>query len=525
MKRKSVILFLVGVIIIIATVGQLHSQSLDRRASPTPLPDWIPTPNDLAMVSESRLLQAVEVAQQAVEKAPEKADTWGQLGNVYLVHGWERQAAPCYRRAAEIQPNEFRWFYYLGLSTYKATPEVAVDAFAQAITLDPKYPPAHINHAYALRRLGRFESAKKHLERAKTLDPKNPFADLELGELALAAKQFEVARKYLTRALTLNPEQSEAHSAMAQVALVLGDAQAAKRHSQAARKPTKHAEMRDPLWWELLKVGVTAKRYAERGTRHMEAGDFENAIANLAVAASSKKKDAEIWFNYGVALLSVNRYKQAQAALEHTLAVINENDLEGGMSPKTPKELAFLEIHSYYNLGFVYNRTEQTSKAIPAYQKAIKLNPDFANAYAGLGLVYGKQRRLGEAITHGKKAIKIAPANVELHRSLATIYWQAKMYNEAAIEYQTILGYKPRDAGAIHQLGLILMGNKMYDEAMTCFKKVLEIQPHDPLAHGALATVLYKLGDHRAAIDEFQAVLRLAPDNRNAQLMLRQLAR
>ena len=149
MKRIHLILLLVGVAITLAGMGQLHFQNPDHGSKPAPLPDWIPQPNDLGMVSEPRLLQAVEAAQKAVAEAPREANAWGQLGHVYLIHGWETAAAPCYRRAGEIEPAEFRWFYYLGLSTYEAVPEEAVNAFAQAIALDPKYPPAYVKHAYA----------------------------------------------------------------------------------------------------------------------------------------------------------------------------------------------------------------------------------------------------------------------------------------------------------------------------------------------------------------------------------------
>ena len=207
------------------------------------LPDWIPQPGDLVLVSEPRLLKAAESAQKAVANSPDDARTWGNLGNVYLVHGWEAEAARCYQRAVNIDPTEFRWFYYLGLSTYKTDAQTAVDAFRKAIALDPHYPPVYVNHAHALRRLGRPEEARQHLLHVIELEPKNPFAEVALGELSLASKQFDDARIHLERALELNPAQSEAHAAMAQVALALGDKEAANRHAQAARKPSKHAEM------------------------------------------------------------------------------------------------------------------------------------------------------------------------------------------------------------------------------------------------------------------------------------------
>ena len=525
MSRVYRIPLLVIVTLTFAVISRDYSFATNRQSKPAALLEWIPQPVDLALVSEPRLLQATESAQKAVADAPDKADTWGDLGNVYLVHGWEAEAARCYQRAVKLDATEFRWFYYLGLSTYKTDAQTAVDAFTKAIALDSDYPAVYVNNAQALRRLGRFEEARDQLLDVIELDSKNPFAELALGELALAAKEFGDAQIHLKRALKLNPAQSEAHAAMAQVALALGDKEAARHHAEAARKASKHTEMDDPLWWEVVKVGVTAKRYAERGTRYMEIGDFATAATELAVAASSKPKDAEIWFNYGIVLLRTNRYGKAREALEHALFIIDENDLEGGMSPKTPKEIAFLEIHSNYNLGYVYERLGERVKAIAAYKRAIELKPDFANAHSGLGVLYAKTGRIREGVALCKKATQLAPDNIEVQRSLATVYWQAKLYNNAAEVYDNIVRLDPDDKGALHQLGVIYMGKRMYPEALAKFKRVLAIQPDDPLAHGAMGTVYLKLGNRPAAIAEFQTVLRLDPNNRTAQRMLRQLTR
>ena len=136
MSRVYRIPLLIIVTLSLADIIQVYSFATNRQSKPAALPEWIPQPVDLALVSEPRLLQAAEAAQKAVADAPDKADTWGDLGNVYLVHGWEAEAARCYQRAVKLDPTEFRWFYYLGLSTYKTDAQTAVEAFTKAIALD-----------------------------------------------------------------------------------------------------------------------------------------------------------------------------------------------------------------------------------------------------------------------------------------------------------------------------------------------------------------------------------------------------
>ena len=484
-------------------------------------PSWVPQPSDIVSVEEQRLVAAVKTAQKALMDAPKDATAWGQLGNIYFVHGWEPEAALCYRSAVEIAPTEFRWLYYLGLTTYKVNPQAAAQTLAEAIKLDPHYAPAHIYRAAALRSIGHFKQARIHLETANALDPRNPFASLWLGELALATQQFETAQSHLQRALKLNPEQSEAHAALAQIARILGDTEVATEHAHASRKRTKYTQMRDPLWWEVLKLGVTAQRYAERGNRYLQQGDFKRAVSELEVALSGLSKDAHLWLNYGIALLLNKQYSEAIAVLENTLTLIRDAE----NTTRNPTEIADLKVQSHYNLGLAYYHDGKIEQAIAAYQTAIHLEPNFAEAYGGLGVIYWRTGDLDAAIRHCQKAIKIAPENIEFHQNLTQIYWQKGLYDRAAIGYRIILELKPSDENALHHLGLILLSKQEYAEAVSCFQKVLQRNPNNALTHGALGTAYHQLGEIDLAIQEFQAVLRLDPRNSDAREMLERLGR
>ena len=276
----------------------------------------IPEPADLDFVEEQLLLATIETAQEAVRNSPDAAEAWGQLGHVYLIHGWEVPAIPCYRRASLLAPDEFRWLYFLGRLTKERQPEAAVKSLTRALTLNGEYAPAHLYLASALRILGKLDEARQHLEHAKRLQPNNPFSELWLGEIALARQQLELARTHLENALHLNPGQSEAHALIAQVAVAFGDKQAAKQHAQAARHASQYSELSDPLWWDVLRAGVTAPLYAERGRRYMSEGDYASAVAEFEPLISNGQKDVDLWLDYGIALLHTEAYNKAFAVLE-----------------------------------------------------------------------------------------------------------------------------------------------------------------------------------------------------------------
>ena len=484
-------------------------------------PSWVPQPSGMEYLEEQRLLATVRTAQKALAEAPKDATAWGQVGNVYFVHGWGVEAAQCYRGAVENAPDEFRWLYYLGLTTYKVAPQAAAQTLDEAIKLDSQYAPAYIYRAATLRSLGQLDQTKAHLETANELDPQNPYASLWLGELALTTQQFKTARTHLLRALKLNPEQSEAHAAMAKVARVLGDMETATLHAEASQKRTKYTPMHDPLWWDVLKLGVTAQRYAERGNRYLQQGDFKRAASELETAISGLDKDPHLWLNYGIALLLNKQYSEAIAVLENALVVIRDNE----NTTWNPTEITDLQVQSHYNLGLAHYQDGRIEKAMTAYQQAVQLEPNFAEAYGGLGVIYWRTGNLDAAILHCQKAIKIAPENIEFHQNLVRIYWQKGMYDAATVGYRIILDLKPEDAHALHHLGLILLSKNEYYEAVSCFQEVLQINPDNALTHGALGVAYYKLGEENLAIHEFQEVLRLDPRNPNARKMLGRLLR
>ena len=500
----------------------------------------IPQPADLDLVEEKLLLNAIETAQEAVRNSPDDAEVWGQLGHVYLSHGWEVPAIPCYRRANLLAPDEFRWFYFLGRLMNARQPEEAAKHLTRALMLNPEYASGHLYLASALRILGKLDDAEHHLERAKDFQPNNPFSDLWLGEIALARQQVKLARIHLERALHLNPGQSEAHALMAQVAIALGDQQTAKQHARAARRPSQYGELSDPLWWDVLRAGVTAPLYLERGRRYMSEGDYASAVAEFEPLISQAQKDVEVWLDYGIALLRTERYSEAFAVLERAQSLLrSDKDLQ---KQKTSDEISYLKAQVYSYIAQIYYETERTDSAIHTAQKSIELLHNLvkksqasdgisdsrhctflANVYANLAMVYEDTGQLEQAITQYQKALELLPTKPSLHRNLAGVYWKKRRYAEAEPHYEAIIADDRTDTQAVYRLGLIFLTKGKYVEAALQFVRVINLDAEHVQAYGALGIAYQELGNIAGAIKAFEKMLQLEPDNKNALETLKQL--
>jgi len=503
----------------------------------------VPQPADLGFVEEKRLLDAIEAAQAAVRNSPDDANVWGHLGDVYLSHGWEIPAIPCYRQASQLAPDESRWHYLLGRLNKLHAPKESVEHLTRVLALDSKYAPAHLYLASALRILGRLDEAWHHLERAKELQPDNPFSELWLGEIALSRQQIQTARTHLEGALRLNPEQSEAHALMAQIAIASGDAHAAQQHALAARHPSQYRELPDPMWWKVLQAGVTAPLYAERGKHYMSKGDYARAVAEFKPLISDTQKDIKVWFDYSISLLHTGQHTEALTAFERIQWLLH-NDVEV-QKERSADEIAYLKAQVYNYMGQVYYENGRIDAAIHACQKALqsgktpngtaetssshgRLNPSdydtfFANVHANLALVYENTGQLEAAISHYQQALQQVPFKPSVHRNLAGVYWKKRRYAEAEPHYKQVIAYDDSDVQVLYRLGLIFLMKDGYHEAVSQFKKVIAIDARHVRAYGALGVAYQKLGNIPEAIGIFEKVLELEPNNKAALDMLKQL--
>ena len=503
----------------------------------------VPEPADLGLVEEELLLDAIKDAQAAVRNSPEDAVVWGYLGHVYLSHGWELPAIPCYRQATVLAPDVFRWHYLLGRLNKQHHPETAVEHLIRALALDPKYVPAHLYLASALRILGRLDEARHHLQRAKELQPDNPFSALWLGEIALSKQQIEKARTHLERALFLNPGQSEAHALMAQITLASGNIESSKQHAQAARHLSQYDELADPVWWEVLQAGVTAPLYVERGRHYMSIGDYARAVAEFEPLISDTQKDIEVWLNYGVSLLHTARHKDALEVLVRAQSILHDDD--GIQKERSTNEIAYLKAQIYNYMGQIYYETGQIDTAIRACQKALQFaqllssgqendipqrhlnlsdySTFFSNVHGNLAMVYENTNQLEKASTHYQKALELQPAKPSLHRNLAGVYWKKRRYTEAESHYKQVIASDATDVQAIYRLGLIFLTHGRYSEAITQFKRAIAIDTAHVRAYGGLGVAYQKLGNTPKAIRTFEMILELEPDNKVALDTLKQL--
>jgi tetratricopeptide (TPR) repeat protein len=99
----------------------------------------------------------------------------------------------------------------------------------------------------------------------------------------------------------------------------------------------------------------------------------------------------------------------------------------------------------HFGKGLTLYGQNKHEEAIAELQKAVALDPAFADALLAIGHALHKLSRLPEAVEALKKAIEINPDEPMYHTSLSTVYRDMRMIPEAeeemAISFQLRRGY------------------------------------------------------------------------------------
>jgi tetratricopeptide (TPR) repeat protein len=168
---------------------------------------------------------------------------------------------------------------------------------------------------------------------------------------------------------------------------------------------------------------------------------------------------------------------------------------------------------AHNNLGNLLLQRGQVDDALACFEKALELQPLFAEAHTDLAYALLRKGRVDEAILHSRKAIAIQPACVEAYNNLGRGLLQKGQVDAALASFQTALKLRPDNATAHNNLGKALLLKGREDEAIAHFEAALAIQPTNAPAHNNLATLLLQKGQVGQAMAHYEAAVAIQPDN------------
>lgn len=168
-----------------------------------------------------------------------------------------------------------------------------------------------------------------------------------------------------------------------------------------------------------------------------------------------------------------------------------------------------------YDIGLVYYYRERYDQAIPHFERAIQLKPNFAPAINGLGNAYSAKGDWDRAIEAYQKIIEdvfYGTPHFALS-NMALAYHQKKDYAQAEKHFLEALKLSPDFVNALGGLATTYMAQGRFEEAAQKLERAVRKEPKLAQLHFELGKAYRALGDTAKARDELLRASQLAPDS------------
>ncbi|MGR3309402.1 MAG: tetratricopeptide repeat protein [Candidatus Brocadiales bacterium] len=169
------------------------------------------------------------------------------------------------------------------------------------------------------------------------------------------------------------------------------------------------------------------------------------------------------------------------------------------------------DANEWIDKGDALLHSGKYEEAITCYDKAIEINPRFANTFYNRGLAYYGKGKYDRAILDYNKALEINPRFTEAYYNRGNTYGKKGEYDHAILDYNKALEINPRFANAYNNRGNVYGGKGEYHRAIPDYNKALEIKPQHADAWRNKGDALDKLGKHEEAKDCFDKAKEIGP--------------
>ncbi|HKX96206.1 MAG TPA: tetratricopeptide repeat protein, partial [Candidatus Nitrosocosmicus sp.] len=151
--------------------------------------------------------------------------------------------------------------------------------------------------------------------------------------------------------------------------------------------------------------------------------------------------------------------------------------------------------------------------AIACYDKAIEINPEYDLAFYNKGLVLAVTGNNQEAIACYDKAIEINPQYADAYNNKGLSLYYLGDNQEAIACYDKAIEINPQYADAFYNKGMALSATSKFTEAITSFDKAIEINPYYADAFYNKGMALSATSKFTEAIFSYEKTLEIDSDN------------
>src|SRR5712692_6807186 len=192
-----------------------------------------------------------------------------------------------------------------------------------------------------------------------------------------------------------------------------------------------------------------------------------------------------------------------------------------------------LEAYDYYLRGLEYASSyskEGIAQARRLWEKAVALDPEYAEAYAWLGRTYNLEwvyrwsadpQTLERAFELERKAVALDDSLPTAHSRLGQTYSLQQQYDQAIAEGERAIALDPNNADSYFVQANVLNNAGRSEEALRMLAQGMRLNPrYSPIYLEELGKAYYQLDRYSEAIATLKEATRRSPTSTNVQLAL-----
>jgi tetratricopeptide (TPR) repeat protein len=241
---------------------------------------------------------------------------------------------------------------------------------------------------------------------------------------------------------------------------------------------------------------IPCRRYYDFAFEYLRNGSYDDAIVNFGKAIECSTGYVEAYIGKAQAHIRKNELDDAEA-----VCVLGEKNVPYEPRIKVARAGVCLERQDYsaarqlyvdalsldslnfdalFGLGFVYEKSGDTTGAIEYYMKAKPLKPEDTALRFRLGSLLIGMGKYDEGLSEIRYVVETQPEDMEARTTLAESYIDAGRYSDALNEFKTISEKTPDNVSAVLGIGRAHVRLREYSEAAEAFKRAKSMAPDSP---------------------------------------------
>jgi tetratricopeptide (TPR) repeat protein len=447
--------------------------------------------------------KAVEAYKKVLNVDPDSKEGLTSLAQLYFDQGDYAGGVELLKRIPEAETD----LSLLGLLGYGYSQmrdfESAAAAYEKALAKDPENQEVRRYYADALMEMGNTPAARVEFEKILKADPEDWATYLRLAQLDRQEGRYDQARKELERAKALvqpgetqNQDDMRIQFEMASLEEAAGNQDKAIELLQGLIKSTEHSG-------DQYTAGEAHNRalFLERlGSIYRLQRKYEPALQAFRQIVALGKDQAPMGEQLIFEML--RQTHELPKALEEVDAAVQ----------KYPEERPLLILRAQ-----VTGEMGRVEEAVKQLQALMNNTPADRELYVSVATVYSQAKQYAEAEQAANKALAQSskPEEEEYARYLlGSIYERQKRYDLAEEQFKKVLAANPFNASAANYLGYMLADRGVrLEESLKYIQKAVQLEPNNGAYLDSLGWAYYKMNRWDLAAPHLEKAVRLMSDD------------